>query len=90
MHIIGILYFIANLLFGSFIFWNINTYSIDTKMTEINDIKEYIISMHLMLSVESYEDLNKQTNLIIKINSRVIIVKKDIKKVLYFKGIIMK
>ena len=75
MHIIGILYFIANLQFGSFIFWNINTYSTDIKMTEINDIKVYIISMHLMLSVESYEDLNKQTNLIIKINSRVIIVK---------------
>lgn len=75
MHIIGILYLISNLQVGSFMFLNISTYSTDTKMAEINDIIVYIISMHFMLSVESYEALNKHTNFIIKINSRLIIVK---------------
>ena len=58
-------------------------------MREAIDIIEYIKSMHFMLSVESYVDLNKHNNLAKKINSRLIIVKYEIKNVLYFKGTIM-
>jgi hypothetical protein len=61
MHTNAILYFLSILHLGKLKFLNINKYSMETKIKEINDKAIYIIRVHLMLSVESYLDLNKQS-----------------------------